>query len=91
MTLNQHSYALNDLQLALKEGIPEHYKPIAFWRMAICYKARKESAKAKVSFDLARKLLEDDPKNLKILEEDIKRDFCETKQNIRKRTFDFYY
>lgn len=84
MSLKEYTLALSDLQHVLKLGIPTHYKAFAFWRMAICYKATGEDNKAKVSYGLAQKLLEDNPKNLQLIAEDIKKNYAEKKTICRK-------
>lgn len=59
MALKEYTLALNDIQFALKEGLPAEYKADAFWRMAICYLAKKETNRAQVAFGLAEKLITD--------------------------------
>ncbi|XP_056647511.1 SET and MYND domain-containing protein 4-like [Diorhabda sublineata] len=58
MGLKQYSLALNDVQLALKERLPNVFKAEAYWKMGVCYKALREDKKSKVAFDLAEKLMD---------------------------------
>lgn len=85
MTLNEFSLALTDLQLALKEGLPNHLKPQAFWIMGICYKATSEENRAEVAFNLAKKLIGNDPKKLSILQEDMGKSYKDNKQLNREK------
>lgn len=56
MELGHITMALNDLQLAQKEALPEEYRPELYARMAECYHALNEPKKAKVAAELAKKL-----------------------------------
>nr|XP_023024792.1 SET and MYND domain-containing protein DDB_G0273589-like isoform X1 [Leptinotarsa decemlineata] len=67
MALKEYSLALNDIQSALKENLPNIFKADAFWRMGKCYKAMGEKIRATVSFDLCEKLLENNKKRLEEL------------------------
>ncbi|KAJ8934002.1 hypothetical protein NQ314_013637 [Rhamnusium bicolor] len=83
LSLNEYSLALADIQLALKESLPNIYKAEAFWKMGICYKALNEENRANVSFGLAEKLF---ASKLKI--EDLGRDkmakFVQNKKEDRR-------
>ncbi|CAH0564117.1 unnamed protein product [Brassicogethes aeneus] len=78
-----YDLALNDLQLALKEGLPGTLKIEAFWRMGICYKALKEVKKSNVAFRIAEQFLGSDKKNLN-LEADKNREYAVKKKVDRK-------
>ncbi|KAF5302662.1 hypothetical protein FQA39_LY19053 [Lamprigera yunnana] len=69
MELKKYTWALRDLQAALKEGISDHLKAEAYLKMGICYKGKGEDGKANISFALARKLLEGNSRELKRIEE----------------------
>lgn len=84
MTLSEFSLALADVQFALKEGLPGHLKPQAFWVMGICYKAMGEENRANVSFGLARKLLEDNPKKIAVLDEDMKKVYTQAQKSDKR-------
>lgn len=56
MELGHIKLALNDLQLAQKEGLPQQHKAELYARLAECYHALGETKRAKVSADLAKKL-----------------------------------
>ncbi|CAG9812403.1 unnamed protein product [Phaedon cochleariae] len=70
LALQEYPLSLNDIQQALKENLPTVYKAEAFWKMAICYKHLQEENRARVSFDLAQKLLGSNEKLLGMLEKD---------------------
>lgn len=72
MAANSYDSALLDIRAALKENLDESYKVEAFKRMGICYSATGEDDRAKVSFGLAEKLLENDEKGLANLRKDMK-------------------
>ncbi|XP_038216468.1 SET and MYND domain-containing protein 4-like [Zerene cesonia] len=54
---NKHFAALEDLKLALKERLPAKMRAQYYWRMGHCYKGAKEPTRAKVSYELAGRLL----------------------------------
>ncbi|XP_076259090.1 protein-lysine N-methyltransferase SMYD4-like [Rhynchophorus ferrugineus] len=70
--LQRYFNALCDIQQALKENLPGSYKGQAFWKMGVCYRGLGEDNRAKVSFDLAEKMLHNDEENIKMLNEDRK-------------------
>lgn len=84
MMLGNHSKALIDIQQALKESLPEHFKPQAFWNMANCYKALGEENRAAVSFKLAENLLQDIPEKLAQLSLDKQQKYPENKETATK-------
>lgn len=84
MDLKEYKLALNDLQQASKLGFPDQSKGLAFWKMAICYKAIGDENKSKVSYGLAQKLLENNPKQLEALHEDMKKSYVENNKESRK-------
>ncbi|KAG6446964.1 SET and MYND domain-containing protein 4 [Manduca sexta] len=49
--------ALEDLKLALKERLPAKMRAQYYWRMGHCYKGAGEPTRAKVSYELAGRLL----------------------------------
>ncbi|XP_049884913.1 SET and MYND domain-containing protein 4 [Pectinophora gossypiella] len=49
--------ALADLRLALRERLPARMRPLYYWRMGHCYKGAGEPTRAKVSYELAGRLL----------------------------------
>ncbi|XP_022911238.2 uncharacterized protein [Onthophagus taurus] len=80
MRLGEYSLALRDIQTALKENITD--KAEAFRRMGICYKAINELNRARVSFNIAAKLL---PENeLESLRNDIDKEYKENKHENRR-------
>lgn len=78
-----YSEALKDIQLSLKENLPNIYRAEAFWKMAICYKALNEQNKADVAFSLAEKLLIDN--NIKQQLQQDKTKTYTTKKNEHKQ------
>ncbi|XP_018566121.1 SET and MYND domain-containing protein 4-like isoform X2 [Anoplophora glabripennis] len=83
LSQKEHSLALSDMQLALKEGLPIAYKGKSFWKMAVCYKALNEENRANVAFALAEKLL-----GSKLNKEELERDrtasYVERKKENRR-------
>lgn len=67
--LGEYSFALSDLQLAMKENLPSDVKGDVFWNMGICHKAKGDFEKAKISFGVAEKLVKD-AKKLERLKKD---------------------
>lgn len=63
--MGEVTLALNDLQLALKEGLSDCYKPELYARMAACYHALGQQNKAKVSLALSEKLFGKNNENFK--------------------------
>ncbi|KAJ0183945.1 hypothetical protein K1T71_000368 [Dendrolimus kikuchii] len=49
--------ALEDLKMALKERLPAKMRAQYYWRMGHCYKGAGEPTRAKVSYELAGRLL----------------------------------
>ncbi|CAH2103239.1 unnamed protein product [Euphydryas editha] len=54
---NKPAAALEDLKLALKERLPARMRADYYWRMGHCYKGTGEPTRAKVSYELAGRLL----------------------------------
>ncbi|KAL0902216.1 hypothetical protein ABMA27_000140 [Loxostege sticticalis] len=52
--------ALEDLKLALKERLPAKMRAQYYWRMGHCYRGAGEPSRAKVSYELAGRLLGSD-------------------------------
>ncbi|XP_028164357.1 SET and MYND domain-containing protein 4 [Ostrinia furnacalis] len=52
--------ALEDLKLALKERLPAKMRAQYYWRMGHCYRGAGEPSRAKVSYELAGRLLAND-------------------------------
>lgn len=69
--LGEITFALNDLQLALKEDLPDRYKPELYARMAACYHALGEKNKAKVSLALSEKLFGKNNENFKKIKDNL--------------------
>ncbi|KAL1494325.1 hypothetical protein ABEB36_009940 [Hypothenemus hampei] len=65
--LKKFSEALMDIQQALKENLPASFKARAFWNMGICYEGTNEPSRAKISFNLAENLLQNDLEKLQKL------------------------
>ncbi|XP_026741665.1 SET and MYND domain-containing protein 4 [Trichoplusia ni] len=63
--------ALEDLKLALKERLPAKMRAQYYWRMGHCYKGAGEPTRAKVSYELAGRLLGTDEAAKSQLERDI--------------------
>lgn len=80
--LNEHSFALYDLQAVVKSNLPNKYKAQAFHKMAVCHKAKGNHDKAEISFALAEKLTED-LEELERLRRDRQNEFKETKKNAK--------
>ncbi|XP_032526792.2 SET and MYND domain-containing protein 4 isoform X2 [Danaus plexippus] len=59
LSLNRPKPALEDLKLALKERLPARMRADYYWRMGHCYKGTGETTRAKVSYELASRLLGD--------------------------------
>lgn len=74
--LEEYSFALYDLQLAIKENLPSDLKGDTFWNMGICHKAKGDLEKAKISFGVAEKLLKD-TKKLERLKKDSESNYFE--------------
>lgn len=63
--------ALEDLKLALKERLPAKMRAQYYWRMGHCYRGAGEATRAKVSYELAGRLLGADEAAKAQLAEDI--------------------
>ncbi|XP_060809650.1 SET and MYND domain-containing protein 4 [Amyelois transitella] len=63
--------ALEDLKMALKERLPAKMRPPYYWRMGHCYKGIGEPSRAKVSYELAARLLGSDEEARSRLTRDI--------------------
>ncbi|KAJ8738071.1 hypothetical protein PYW08_000666 [Mythimna loreyi] len=63
--------ALEDLKLALKERLPAKMRAQYYWRMGHCYRGAGEATRAKVSYELAGRLLGSDEAAKARLAEDI--------------------
>ncbi|CAH0703095.1 unnamed protein product [Spodoptera exigua] len=63
--------ALEDLKLALKERLPAKMRAQYYWRMGHCYRGAGEATRAKVSYELAGRLLGTDEAAKAQLAEDI--------------------
>ncbi|CAH2035098.1 unnamed protein product, partial [Iphiclides podalirius] len=71
LRLNRHRAALEDLKLALKERLPARMRAQYYWRMGHCYKGAGEPTRAKVSYELAGRLLGNNEKVKGQLQKDI--------------------
>ncbi|XP_028033589.1 SET and MYND domain-containing protein 4 [Bombyx mandarina] len=60
LKLNRPQAALEDLKLALKERLPARMRAHYYWRMGHCYRGTGEATRAKVSYELAGRLLAKD-------------------------------
>ncbi|XP_026758379.1 SET and MYND domain-containing protein 4 [Galleria mellonella] len=60
LRLNRPRAALEDLKIALKERLPARMRAQYYWRMGDCYKGAGEPTRAKVSYELAARLLATD-------------------------------
>ncbi|GBP95742.1 SET and MYND domain-containing protein DDB_G0284059 [Eumeta japonica] len=60
LKMEKYALALEDLKLALKERLPVKMRAIYYWRMGNCYKGIGETTRAKVSYELAHRLLKDE-------------------------------
>ncbi|XP_050684054.1 SET and MYND domain-containing protein 4 [Leptidea sinapis] len=87
LKLNKYKAALVDLKLALKERLPAKIKAQYYWRMGHCYRGAEEPSRAKVSYELARRLLSNDENSIKQLNSDINSLECsvQTKLNPEKK------
>ncbi|XP_075991128.1 SET and MYND domain containing, class 4, member 2 [Anticarsia gemmatalis] len=63
--------ALEDLKLALKERLPAKMRSQYYWRMGHCYRGAGEATRAKVSYELAGRLLGNDEAAKAQLSQDI--------------------
>lgn len=68
---NRPRAALEDLKMALKERLPAKMRAQYYWRMGHCYKGAGEATRAKVSYELAGRLLGADEEAKTRLAEDI--------------------
>ncbi|XP_063891041.1 SET and MYND domain-containing protein 4 [Helicoverpa armigera] len=68
---NRPRAALEDLKMALKERLPAKMRAQYYWRMGHCYKGAGEATRAKVSYELAGRLLGTDEEAKTRLAEDI--------------------
>ncbi|KAK9881282.1 hypothetical protein WA026_015405 [Henosepilachna vigintioctopunctata] len=80
MEIEKINYACTDILLALREGLPDIFKGEAYFRLAICYKALDEDKKADISFQVAKKLLNENEELL------FKRYLNETSSTAKFRT-----
>ncbi|XP_054273214.1 SET and MYND domain-containing protein 4 isoform X2 [Macrosteles quadrilineatus] len=55
--LSEHHLCLADVQLALKEKLPDNLRTEAYWLMAECYRELEEPMRAKVALQVALKTL----------------------------------
>lgn len=85
--MKKYSWALLDVQEALKDNLLDHLKSEAFIKMGVCYKGMGENGRAKIAFGLAERLLEGDEKNLKLIKEYQGRKFTEDKEIDRRGLF----
>ncbi|CAK1555037.1 unnamed protein product [Leptosia nina] len=77
--------ALEDLKVALKERLPLKMRAQYYWRMGHCYKGANESTRAKVSYELAIRLLSKDEDAKNQLQRDIDSlDYAVEKTSFRK-------
>uniref|UniRef100_A0A6P7EYN5 SET and MYND domain-containing protein 4-like n=1 Tax=Diabrotica virgifera virgifera TaxID=50390 RepID=A0A6P7EYN5_DIAVI len=83
MIMKEYSLALNDIQQAVKEHLPNVFKAEAYWKMAVCYKALNEGQKAKVAFELAEKLM-DSEKKKEQLQQDKETEFSSSNKGRKK-------
>ncbi|XP_068618565.1 SET and MYND domain-containing protein 4 [Battus philenor] len=72
MKLNRYSAALEDLKLALKEHLPAKMRAQYYCRLGHCYKGAGELLKAKVSYEIAEKLLSKDNEEKMKVQQDIR-------------------
>ncbi|KRT82311.1 Tetratricopeptide repeat-containing protein, partial [Oryctes borbonicus] len=84
MSMGEYNLALFDIQTALKESLHNCYKPEAFGRMGICYKAIGELEKAKVAFGVAEKLLQNNEGKLRCLKKYMAKDYKQIQRDSRK-------
>lgn len=71
LRMNRSQAALEDLKLALKERLPAKMRAQYYWRMGHCYRGAGEATRAKVSYELAGRLLGTDENAKSRLEQDI--------------------
>lgn len=57
-SLQDYTECIQDIQLAMKEGYPNDLQYKLYERMGQCYKQLGQPAKAKVSFQVAAKMIE---------------------------------
>lgn len=84
MELKNYSLALQDIQAASKEGLPDDLKAEVFSRMAICYKGMGEHNRAKISFALAERMLEGNTTQLNKIREYKATEYKEVKEIDRR-------
>ncbi|GLV38670.1 SET and MYND domain containing class 4 member 2 [Carabus blaptoides fortunei] len=84
MELGELTAALADLQLALKEGLPDKHRPELYLRMSACYKGQGEMNRAKVALALAEKLYGKNQADYKKSKESMTVGQLKAKQNNRK-------
>lgn len=70
--LGEIKIALNDLQLAIKEGLPEQLRPDLYALMAACYTTLGEYNRAKVALSLSEKLFGKDKATFEKIKQSIK-------------------
>ncbi|XP_014364756.2 SET and MYND domain-containing protein DDB_G0284059 [Papilio machaon] len=71
MRFNRYQAALEDLKMALKERIPARMRGQYYWRLGNCYKGLGEATRAKVSYEIANRLLANDEKSKIQLQQDM--------------------
>lgn len=86
MELGELTAALADLQLALKEGLPDKYRPELYLRMSACYEGQGEVNRAKVSLALAEKLYGKNQTDFQTSKDRLKVGQLKAQQNNRKGT-----
>ncbi|KAF2893355.1 hypothetical protein ILUMI_12818 [Ignelater luminosus] len=84
MELKKYSWALQDVQAATKEGLPDNLKAEVFSRMAVCYKGMGEHNRAKISFALAERMLEGNTTELNKMQEYKATEYKEEKEIDRR-------
>nr|CAD7201939.1 unnamed protein product [Timema douglasi] len=57
LVLEDYLQSLADLNLAVKEGFPQHLRYQLYWRMGRCYRGLNQVAKARVSLQLSARLV----------------------------------
>ncbi|XP_067005108.2 SET and MYND domain-containing protein 4 [Anabrus simplex] len=57
LELREYELCIADIQLAMKEGFPEQRRFQLYWRMGRCYRNMGQVAKARVSFQVALKII----------------------------------
>nr|XP_018910791.1 PREDICTED: SET and MYND domain-containing protein 4 [Bemisia tabaci] len=58
LSQGEFSFCLSDVQICLKNGLPENLKADAYWRMAECYFGLKENSKGKLTLLILEKWVE---------------------------------